>query len=225
MSLTQTSAQGMVWVSINRIISQGLTFVSTIVLARLLLPSDFGLVAMSVIVIGFVALINELGLAEAIVQREHIDENHMSTAFWCNLAFSFSLVILTILVAPFIVRFFDQPELQMILQVACLGFVIGAFGSIHRALFIRKMQFKIIAIASIVTAIISVLSTVALAWFRFGYWALVFGSLIGTVTESCLMWILNVWRPKLLFNKAALEEMLRFSLNLLGCSCCGICRE
>jgi O-antigen/teichoic acid export membrane protein len=215
-TLTQTAVRGMVWTNLDKMLGQAIFFIRTIVLARLLVPADFGIVAMATIVIGLVGLVNELGLAEALIQRADIREKYTSTAFWTNLLFSTLLAMVTFIIAPLAALFFRQPELELVLRVIGLNFVIGALGTVHRALFTRAMRFRVLAIVGLTTNSVTVVLSIGLAWIGFGYWSIIIANLAGSLLEAVLMWSLNSWRPRLMLVRGALREMLGFSLNLLG---------
>ncbi|MCK6624171.1 MAG: MOP flippase family protein [Anaerolineae bacterium] len=216
MSLTKASAKGVFWINADRVMGQILGLISTAILARLLIPADFGLVAMANLVTNLMNLITELGLAEAIIQREELEERHKSTAFWVNMISGCVLACVTVLTAPLAAWFFESPDLQPILSVLSLSFVFGTFGSVQEALFIRRMQFQVVAMARISYTVIRVVITIILALAGLGVWSLVIGNLAGTLTGSGLMWIFSSWRPKLILSRDGLGELLRFSLNLVG---------
>lgn len=221
MNLTQTSARGLLWITGGQLFNQVLSLAGTAILARLLLPADFGLVGMAIVVTGLLALVNELGLAEAIIQRQQLEDRHLSTVFWVNIIFSSMLTLLTFLVAPLAAQFFNQPDLQPILKLLSVGFVLGSFGTVHRAIFTRQMKFHMITFVRMVTNVVRVFTTVILALIGFGVWSLVWGSLVGTMVDSCMMWLLSQWRPALILDKQGLRELLSFSLNLLGANLIG----
>lgn len=219
--LTQASARGVVWLNLGQLFNQGLGLINTVVLARILTPADFGLVGMAMIFMNFLLLVNELGLAEAIVQRKTLDEAHLSSAFWVNLVFGGFLFVVTVLAAPGVAWFFEQTEVQPILVVLGLSFFIGSLGSVHRALINRAMEFHLIALGQTAMMMTRVTISVILAIAGFGVWSIIIGNLAGTLADSVVAWLGNHWRPKFLMQRSSLAELFGFSASLLGARAIG----
>ncbi|MCB0211374.1 MAG: lipopolysaccharide biosynthesis protein [Anaerolineae bacterium] len=214
--LTQASARGVIWLNAGQIFNQAFGLVNTVVLARLLTPADFGLIGMAMVFMNFLSMVNELGLAEAIVQREELDEAHLSSAFWANFLFGFFLFVITLLSAPSVAWFFEETKVQTILLVLGIDFFVGSLGSVHRALLNRAMQFELIALGQTAMMVTRVTISIILAVAGFGVWSIIIGYIFGTFADSLVAWICNAWRPKLLFERSSLSELFGFSLNLLG---------
>lgn len=200
--------------------SQGLRFAlmlaSTAVLGRLLTPQDYGLVGMVAIVMGFVALFKDLGLASATIQREELSQREVSTLFWLNLGFSLAVALLTAAAAPLVARFFGDPRLTAVTTAYAAGFIFGGLAVQHEALLRRRMRFAALAGANIAALVVNAVTTVALAWAGFGYWSLVCGQLaLGLAYAACL-WAVCGWRPGRPGRLSEVRALLAFGRDLTG---------
>ncbi|MCL2690580.1 MAG: oligosaccharide flippase family protein, partial [Chitinispirillia bacterium] len=147
--------------------------VGTIVLARLLLPADFGLLAMVLTITGFFVLFKDLGLSDATVQSEKINHKQVSTLFWVNVFFSLLIILLIVLLSPYVARFYNEPRLTKIVVISAISFVFAGLSTQHLALLKRNMKFVQIATVEIVAALVSITAALVMAFNGFGYWALV----------------------------------------------------
>lgn len=200
--------------------SQGVKFiinmVTTIVLARLLTPQDYGLIGMVMVVIGFVSLFKNLGLSAATMQREEINHQQVSTLFWINLVVSFGLMLMTAALAPLIARFYHEPRLTWITVALASGFLFSGLVVQHEALLKRQMRFVPLAIAEIVSIVIAIAVAIFLAWRGAGYWALVANQIILGVVYALIIWIVCRWRPGPPMRNSGVRSMLAFGGNLTG---------
>jgi PST family polysaccharide transporter len=190
--------------------------IGTIILARILAPDDFGLVAMVTSISGFFLMFRRLGLTEAIVQTKNITHLQVSTLFWINLAFGMFLTLILCSLSPLIASFYGIPKLTLISVVSSTGFVIGALSTQHLAILKRNMQFSIYAINEISGTIVGVIASISLALIGWGYWAIVARPLIATTAMTIGAWLFCKWRPGLPSTKAQIRQMLKFGMNVLG---------
>lgn len=190
--------------------------VITAILARLLLPKDFGLVGMSLIIIGLVSLINESGLATAIVQRKDLEELHLSTAFWSNIATGILLYIGTFYFSPFIASFFKIDTVEIIIKVAAISFLISSITIVHRSLLSRNLQFKTIAKTEIAGSLISGTFALYLALSGFGFWSLVAKNLMNDLIVVSLTLIIYPWKPTFEFSREKFNDLFGFGANVIG---------
>lgn len=191
-----------------------LNMASTMILARLLTPEDFGLVAMVTAVTGFVAMFKDAGLSMATVQREHVTQGQISTLFWVNVALSLAVTLLVALSSSLIARFYGELRLQSIAMVIAGTFVFSGLTVQHQALMRRQMQFGYLAIIEIVSMLSGGLTAVAMAWQGCGYWALVGMTMCNTIVNCLLVWILVDWRPGAPVRRSGARSMLRFGGGL-----------
>ncbi len=206
-------------VGIN-IVAQGFRFilqtVSVIILARLLSPADFGLVAMVAVIINFIGLFKDAGLAHATVQRETISHEQISTLFWLNLGLSFVLAVTVVASAPLIVWIYDEPRLLWLSVLLALPILFSGFALQHRALLQRHMCFMAIARADILAQALGVAVGIFAATKGSGYWSLAYMSLTATLCSTLVFWSETRWMPGRIRRNTGVRPMLKFGANLTG---------
>jgi PST family polysaccharide transporter len=199
---------------------QGMSFLlqmaSTVILARLLTPQDYGLIAMITAVTGFVALFKDLGLSMATVQKDIITHEQISTLFWINVALSVIVMLVALALAPAIAWFSGEPKLQPLTLVMAVGFVFGGLCAQHSALLRRQMRFGTLALIDILQLAVSVVVGIITALAGAGVWALVYMTLSGSLFNAVAVWIVCRWRPSLPVRHAGVRSMLGFGANLTG---------
>ena len=196
------------------LISQGLKFVlttgSTMILARLLTPADFGLQGMVLAITGVVGLFGDIGLSVATIQRDAITHEQTSTLFWINVALGSSLAILVALLAPVMVNFYHEPRLLWMTIGSAATFFIGGLGVQHSALLVREMRFVALAKIQIASLIVSSAVGIGMAALGYGYVALI-GSMVAApmITVACL-WFAVRWIPGMPRRGYGLRSALHF---------------
>jgi O-antigen/teichoic acid export membrane protein len=181
-----------------------------LVLARLLLPEDFGIVAAATVVISFSQVFSDAGLAKALIQRQGHTDEAANAVFWINLALGVLIAGALFLLAPYVARFFSDQRIQAVTRVLSLQVVIAAFFSVHVALLQKALDFKRLFWIRLLTTLIPGIASIPLALSGYGYWALIAGTLAGYVAQGLLLWRLSSWRPKLSFNSGIAIELLAF---------------
>lgn len=198
--------------------SQGAQFliqsVATIVLARLLTPSDFGLVAMVSTVTGLGQAFADLGLSEATIQRKEISHNQVSALFWINVAIGLGLMTITLLSAPILARFYREPRLVNITLLVSLTFLFGGLRVQPDAILKRQMRFAALAIRDVASYAVAVPIAIFMAWRGASYWALVALPLILNFNVMMLSWLMIKWRPSLPRRDAQVGSMIAFGGNV-----------
>lgn len=184
---------------VSTLSSQGarfvLTSVSAVVLARLLSPTDFGLVAMVTAVTGMGQAFADLGLSEATIQREKITHNQVSALFWINVSIGILLMLATAGLAPVLALFYREPRLTMIALASSVTFFICGLRVQHEAILKRQMRFSALASRNITAAVMGAATAIVMAWYGFGYWALVAMPLAENTTQVVLSWLMVRWLP------------------------------
>ena len=202
------------------IVSQGLKFffstAATIILARLLTPQDYGLIGMMAVIVNFVSMFKDLGLATATIQKEEIGDQQISTLFWFNVALSFGVFVFTVAIAPLVSWFYGDARLTWITAVYAIGFVFGGLAVQHEALLRRQMRFLSLAIVEVVSLLVGITVAIALAWRGVHYWALIFSQLSQGLSYTIGVWIVCRWRPGLPVRGSGVRSMLVFGRNLTG---------
>ena len=191
-----------------------LQLVSTAVLARLLTPNDFGLIAMVAAFTGFVSLFNDLGLSMATVQRQHITHDQVSTLFWINVALSLLFMLLAAVVAPAFAWFYGEPRLTLITLATAATFIFGGLTAQHTALLRRQMRFTPLALIEIASLAAGITTAITLASLGFGYWSLVAMTAAAAAATMLLTWLSSGWKPGLPKRRSGVRPMLAFGGSL-----------
>ena len=215
-NLGRRSVRGGMLTAAGQVMKTGVQMGSTAVLARLLVPADFGLVAMVAVFTGFIGLFKDLGLSMATVQRETITHRQVSTLFWINIALSLALTGLTAAVAPLIAWFYGKPELFGIMMLTGGAFVLGGASAQHVALLRRQMRYPQLAILEVVSLAFGGMIAIALALLGWGYWALAMLPVGQAFATTILSFSFTRWLPgRPAFNPET-WDMIRFGGNLTG---------
>lgn len=209
-------ASGVKWSSVSRFGRLGMQFVTTIVLARLLAPADFGLMGMTLVVIGFVDIFKDLGTAAAIIQRQDLSEELSSSVYWVNVAFGLCAMIIIYVSSPLVAQFYREPRITAILKALSLTFFISGLGILHLALLERKLAFNAIAKIEITAVASGSIIGIASALSGAGVWSLVFQSLSVVSVTTLLLTKASKWRPKLVFRWSEVRSIGNYSLHLTG---------
>lgn len=199
-------------------LSQGISFVinlgSTILLARLLSPLEFGAVAMVTALTGFAGLFRDLGLSAAAVQKKNLTNVQQSNLFWLNLAMGIILTLTVAAASPLVGMFYGRPELTLLCLASSLNFLIGSLTTQHSASLVRNMQFTRQATAMIGGNALGLIATIFMALKGMSYWSLVWGSIFGSICSSLMMTFfspLHIVRPQ---RGTHIKSMLRFGANV-----------
>lgn len=204
------------WKLMERSGTQGIQFLVMIVLTRLLLPEDYGLIAIVIIFISIAGLIVESGFTEALIQKKNANEEDFSSVFYLNLIVAIFFYIMLFFMSPFIATFFDLPQLTLVLRILSLTLFLGAFNSIQHVVIARSMQFKIIFTSSIFAVITSGIVGLTLAYLNYGIWALVGQQVTNQFLITGILWFKINWRPRLVFSLARLSSLYSFGWKLVA---------
>jgi PST family polysaccharide transporter len=187
-----------------------------IVLARLLSPADYGLVAMVTVVTGFIGMFQDLGLNLATVTRDRINHAQVSTLFWVNVAVGVLLVAATAALAPVLAWFYSEPRLVAITLAVAPTFLIVSLTVQHQALLRRQMRFGISSVIAIVSSLVGLLVGILMAWWGSAYWALVAMTIAVASTNLVAAWIAAPWRPGRPMRRVGTRELVRFGTHVTG---------
>ncbi|MCD7924867.1 MAG: lipopolysaccharide biosynthesis protein [Bacteroides sp.] len=214
-TLKKQAVKGAFWTSIEKFSSQILQFVIGIILARLLSPSDFGVVGMLSVFLLIAQNFIDSGFSIALIRKSQCTENDYSTAFYFNIFVGIVLYFLFFFSSGLIADFYNVPELENLTKFASLNLLIMSFSIAQRAIFIKKINFKIIAIVSLISVSVSGAIGIFLAYNNGGIWSLVVQALLNSLLTSILFWLFSEWRPRLLFSITSFREMFLFGSKLL----------
>jgi polysaccharide transporter, PST family len=192
--------------------------ISTIVLARILLPEDFGLVAMVAAITGYIAMFVDLGTRDAVAQHTQLSEGEASALFWITAATGSFFTLLTVSCAPLIAEFYALPKLKAIAVVMSIPFMLSGLYYQQYALMRRALMFRKLAIIDISGNVIGTGLAILLAHFGYGYWALVWKPAMTAFATACAVWATCGWWPKRPAFTAGVRVMIRFGLNVTGFS-------
>lgn len=217
-SLKKDAAQGFIWRLLQNFSAQSISFIIQLILARILLPSDFGILAITTIFISISNILVQVGFSSSIVQKKNLDETDKSTMFFISCILGFVLYFLIFVSAPFIAKFYNQEILILILRIQSLSLIAISFSSVSIALIMRSLNFKKSFIAGIISYAFQGVIGVYMALNGYGVWSLVISSLTYNFVYSIVSVVVCKWSPKLLFSFKSAIEMLSFSSKILGTS-------
>jgi PST family polysaccharide transporter len=194
--------------------AMAINLLSTIVLARLLSPEDYGVISMVLVVTAFAALFRDLGLSSSTVQKLTLSHEQLSTLFWINVAAGATLTVIVAAASPLVAWFYRQPELSMVTLVLSSTFVISSFSTQQGALLTRQMRFGRKTAATIAGAIATFGIAAGLALRGLGYWSLVWGNIAGQIITTILLNNLSGWHPGPPVRKSGVRSMLKYGANI-----------
>jgi teichuronic acid exporter len=198
------------WDFLGKIFNQGISFVISIFLARMLSPGEFGLIAMVMVIIAFAKVFADLGLTTALVQSKDVSQKSLSTVFWIIFSISCLLTILLFLMSGQIARFYNQPDLIPIVKYMSVIFVITSFTSFQHVNLIKKLEFKKLSIIAVIANLIAGIVALILVCQDWGVLALVCQRLLALVLSGVLLFINARWLPSFEFSKASISNLLNF---------------
>lgn len=219
-SLKQKTARGMAWNFAEKIIIYGMQFVVSLFIARILNPSDYGLIGMLAIFLAISNLFIDSGFSRSLIQKKDRTEVDYSTVFYFNLLISSAFYLLLFFGAPLIADFYNEPQLVLITRVLSLTFVIQSFTIVQFTKMAVQMDFKTRAIIQTIAVLISSVTGLLLAIYGFGVWALVGQNLAKTTATLLLLVIIKRWKPLLVFSKESFRTLFAYGSKLLLADIC-----
>lgn len=214
-SVSRELTRGVIWNFIEKVLMQVAQFVIGIILARLLMPSDFGLVGMLAIFVAISNVFIESGFAKALIQKKDCQEIDYSTAFVTNIVFAIIIYIILFFCAPLIANFYKEPILVDLTRVLGLNFVLGSFNIVQRARLMSKVDFKSLAKIKVASVILGGIIGVAMAYKGFGVWSLVGQTISATIVLIILFPIVSKWKPSFHFSKDSFHFLWGFGSKLM----------
>lgn len=204
-----------IWRFAERCGAQLVTFIVSIVLARILAPEDYGTIALVTVFTTILQVFVDSGLGTALIQKKEADDLDFSSVFFFNFAVCLILYIGMFIAAPFIAEFYNDSSLTSVVRVISLTIVISGVKGIQQAYVSRNMMFKRFFFSTIGGTIFSAVFGIVLAYQGFGVWALVAQQLSNTAIDTLILWLTVKWRPKLMFSWNRLKTLLVFGWKLL----------
>jgi PST family polysaccharide transporter len=205
---------GLRWTLAGQGGAQILRALFSLVLASMLGPKAFGLMAIALAVIAFADMLIDLGSGQALIQRQELSQALVDSVFTLNLTLGLGLSLLLALGAPYASLFYDDPELGPVLGLTSLAFPISSAGVVHRALLVRRMQLGRLASIQMLSVLVTGVLSISLAWLGHGVWALVYGTLAGLLASTLALWWATRLRPSIRYSRAELRSISGFSRDL-----------
>jgi PST family polysaccharide transporter len=221
-ALKRTALRGVLWSYVSFGSGRVLNFVATLILARLLVPAEFGVFAFAMAIAAYLDVLRDLGVGASIIYRSDAREPRVaSTAFWLSLGSALVLTALAWALVPVVRSLGPDPLAGWVLAVLSLQLIMGALGGTHQNLLMNSMEFRKLLWPEFLSGVVKGVLSVALALAGLGVWSLVVGQLAGSAARTVTLWRVSSWRPSLTFARSEVSSMIGFgvafaSLSLLG---------
>lgn len=207
-----------IWRFAERAGAQVVQLIISIVLARLLLPETFGIVALVVVIAQIFQVFVDSGLGNALIQKKDADDLDFSSVFWFNVVWCLVLYVIIFFLAPVFAKYYDDLSLIPIIRVLCITVIISGLKNVQQAYISRTMQFKRFFFATLGGTIASAVVGVWLAYAGYGVWAIVAQKLVNLTIDTLVLWLTVDWRPKLIFSFERLKGLISYGWKLLASS-------
>jgi len=205
---------GVYWLTAVKVLSQVISWAITIYVMRILSPSDYGLMAMAWVYVGFIALFNEVGLGAAIIQRKDLDQDDLSSICWGVFAINLALCLFAFLSAPLVADFYEEPRVADVLRVVSIGFIIRGVSLVPSSILARELAFSKQSRADLTANVSGAMATLWLAMAGFGVWSLVCGILVQDLVRTLLSFVFYPWLPKLSFSLSKVKGLVQFGAKV-----------
>lgn len=213
-NLKSQGIKAFVWDFLGKLSTQGMGFVVTIFLARLLEPSDFGLIAMLMVVIGIAQVFTDVGLGGALIQRRKVLPIHYSSVFYFNITIATLLTCITFFSAEFVADFYDNKELIPLTQAISALFIISAFSSVQAIRLRKQLNYALLTKVSFISSMLSGIIGITLAYNGAGVWSLVAQVISQGIFYNLILWKVTSWFPALAFSLKALKQLWVFGFRM-----------
>jgi teichuronic acid exporter len=216
--LKNKTAKGIIWSFVETFSGQGLQFVIGLILARLLMPVDYGLIGMMNVFIAISLTLVEGGFSSALIQKKERNHIDFSTVFYFNICIGIFFYLLIFFFSPFIANFYNEPRLILLAKVIGLNLVFTSFGIIQKTILTIKLDFKTQAKSTLFSVIFSGTIGILMALKGYGVWALVIRSIIQNILQVTFLWYYTKWLPLWIFSKDSFKRLFSFGFKLLSAS-------
>ena len=203
------------WNILERVYTQALRFILNIILARILFPSDYGIIGMLAVFIAISQSFIEGGFINALIQKQNRTERDFSTIFFFNVITSVLIYILLFIAAPYVSEFYNEPSLTKLMRVLTISIIFSAFSIVPISKLHIDLEFKKQAKVTVSATTISAIGAIYLAYDGFGVWALVFQSIVTVILQSLFLLIIVKWKPKFVFDKKSFTDLFSFGAKIL----------
>jgi O-antigen/teichoic acid export membrane protein len=216
MNLKQEAVKGVAWSAIQTWGVRVISFLVMLILARLVLPESFGLIAYATVFTAFVQIFIDQGFSDAIVQFPNLEREHLDTAFWISILTGTIFTVAGIAASGIIANIFHEPKLIPVIRSLSLMFIISALSSVQQALLRRKLAFKRLTTRSLISTFTSGIVAVVMAFLGFGVWSLVAKLMTDGVVNVIVLWQVSDWRPSFHLSTKHFKALISFGINIVG---------
>ena len=206
---------GSLWMMIERFGYLSIQFISNLILARILMPDDFGTIGIMMVFIALAHVFVDSGFSASLIQKKVISEQDKSTVFITNLVLAFFVYVILFLASPWLAIYFHNDTLSSLLRVLGLILLIDAFGAIQNTILMRDMNFKLLTKIKLASIIVAAIVAIALAYKGFGVWALIVQYILYSVIRAIATWTVSKWKPNLSFSIESFRTLFSFGSKLL----------
>ena len=214
--IIEKATKSVKWSAFMEIVSRAISPIVYVILARLLAPRDFGIVATAMIVINFSRMFWDAGLGKALMQTNERTDTAANIVFWTNLVLGILIYLAIYVAAPHIASFFNSPDSMPILRVLGILVIVDSLSSVQQSLFMRELDFRKLFWMTLGSALVPGVFSIPLAFAGYGVWALVAGALASSVARSGSLWFLSTWRPTVQFDVRLARQLFRFGVWVIG---------
>ncbi len=219
MTLRRQAAAGTFWVGVSTVVRTFFQMVTKYVLARMLFPADFGLVAMAYIAIDFLEMFRDMGFSSALIYHRGDIRKAADTTFFILMAIAVALVLVALLAAPAVAAFYRTPELIAVMRALSINILLSAFGQVQLSLLAKNLAFRERLLPDLVPTVVYGVIAVLLALMGLGVWSLVIARIVNSILTSVLAWIVVPWwRPRLRFDRQMARELFDYGIHIVGSS-------
>lgn len=215
-NLKKKTVVGMVWSTIQRFGKMGIAFVANLVMARLLTPDDYGAIGILMIFIALSMIFIDAGFGNALIQKSKPTEEDYSTIFYFNLIISGVIFLILFFTAPVIAKFYNMELLCDLLRVLSLVLIINALSLIQDCRLRKEMNFKVLSIATVISATLGAAVGIYTAYIGYGVWSLVIYNIVESLVRAIILWVLCRWMPILCFSWTSIKQLFRYGGFLLA---------
>lgn len=215
MSLRKRTIFGVIWTFIDSFLVRGIIIVSSLLIARIIGPNEYGIYGMIVVFIAIGTSLTDSGLSSSLIRSKEIDHTDLSTVFYTNILMSLVIYGVVYISSPWIAAFYNEGILTLLVKICCLIFVISSFSAVQMAILTREMKFKRILQCNLVATIIGAIVGIYLAYDGKQVWSLVFMYLSNQLVLTIALWVQSSWKPSLIFSKEKLKRHYNFGYKLM----------
>jgi O-antigen/teichoic acid export membrane protein len=212
MNIEGKVARGVSWLALFKFVSQFFSWLVTIIVARLLLPEDYGLMAMATIITGYAEIFSELGLGAAIIQRPNLNKTDLSSIFWFTMIVSLFFCLFSFAVAPITAHIFNEPRVLPLTQAVSVIFIISGLQIVPLNLLKKDLNFKTVGFIEMIGSMVACGSMLIMAYCGAGVWTLLGGRMINGVTRVLMLYYHALWRPSFHFRFKEAASYIRFGI-------------